>query len=112
MLLRFYLKHDDQSCIDLLIFPYWYDSGEAERIKNCKGRILSVDEEPEVYRLWMPDEDCPGLAMSRAFGDFCVKDCGLISIPEVSYRRISSSDEFVVLATDGVGKQHILFTNI
>ncbi|CAL9002912.1 unnamed protein product, partial [Prunus brigantina] len=76
--------------------------GEAERIKNCRGRILSVDEEPEVYRLWMPDEDCPGLAMSRAFGDFCVKDCGLISIPEVSYRRISSSDEFVVLATDGV----------
>ncbi|KAM1038319.1 hypothetical protein ACFX13_033753 [Malus domestica] len=75
---------------------------EAERIMKCKGRILSVDEEPQVYRLWMPDEDCPGLAMARAFGDFCVKDYGLISIPEVFYRKISSDDEFVVLATDGV----------
>lgn len=50
----------------------------------------------------MPDENCPGLAMSRAFGDFCLKDHGLISLPDLSYRRIMPSDEFVVLATDGV----------
>lgn len=76
--------------------------GEAERIRCCKGRVFAADEEPDVYRLWMPDEDCPGLAMARAFGDFCLKDYGLISIPDVSYRRLTSSDEFVVLATDGV----------
>ncbi|XP_004305101.1 PREDICTED: probable protein phosphatase 2C 65 [Fragaria vesca subsp. vesca] len=75
---------------------------EAERIKKCNGRIFAVDEEPEVYRIWMPDEDCPGLAMARAFGDFCLKDYGLISIPEVCYKTITSDDEFVVLATDGV----------
>lgn len=50
----------------------------------------------------MPDQDCPGLAMSRAFGDFCLKNCGLISIPEVSYRKLTNNDEFVVLASDGV----------
>ena len=50
----------------------------------------------------MPDEDCPGLAMARAFGDFCLKDYGLISTPEVFYRRLTDKDEFVVLATDGV----------
>lgn len=83
-------------------------SGEAERIKNCKGRIFAVDEEPEVYRLWMPDEDCPVLAMARAFGDFCLKDYGLISTPEVFYRKITSNDEFVVLATDGVGTKTML----
>lgn len=61
-----------------------------------------MDEEPEVFRMWMPEHNCPGLAMARAFGDFCLKDFGLISIPEVSYRRLTDSDEFVVLATDGV----------
>ena len=50
----------------------------------------------------MPEEDCPGLAMSRAFGDFCLKDYGLIAVPDVSYRKITKQDEFVVLATDGV----------
>ena len=30
------------------------------------------------------------------------KDFGLISVPEVSYHRITDKDKFVVLATDGV----------
>ncbi|KAK3227418.1 hypothetical protein Dsin_007280 [Dipteronia sinensis] len=75
---------------------------EAERIKNCRGRVFALDEEPDVYRIWMADEDCPGLAMARAFGDFCLKDYGLISVPEISYRKITSKDEFVVLASDGI----------
>lgn len=78
--------------------------GEAERIKSCKGRVLAMEEEPTVYRIWMPDQDCPGLAMARAFGDFCLKDFGLISTPEVYYRRLTEKDEFVVIATDGVSK--------
>ncbi|KAF2306492.1 hypothetical protein GH714_018554 [Hevea brasiliensis] len=77
-------------------------ASEAERIKNLNGRIFALKEEPDVFRIWMPDEDCPGLAMARAFGDFCLKDYGLISIPEVSYRRLTKNDEFVVLATDGI----------
>ncbi|XP_017698770.2 probable protein phosphatase 2C 73 [Phoenix dactylifera] len=75
---------------------------EAERIKSCKGRVFALEEEPDVHRLWLPDEDSPGLAMARAFGDFCLKDFGLISTPQVSYRKLSEKDEFVVLATDGV----------
>ncbi|XVE62089.1 hypothetical protein DITRI_Ditri06bG0091600 [Diplodiscus trichospermus] len=75
---------------------------EAERILRCGGRVFAMDEEPNVPRLWMPNQNCPGLAMARAFGDFCLKDHGLSSIPQVSYRRITSRDEFVVLATDGV----------
>ncbi|KAL5550711.1 hypothetical protein UlMin_000887 [Ulmus minor] len=75
---------------------------EADRIQHCNGRVFAADEEPDVFRIWMPDEDCPGLAMARAFGDFCLKDYGLISIPDVSYRKLTPNDEFVVLATDGV----------
>lgn len=76
--------------------------GECERIWSCKGRVMALEEEPSVYRVWMPDQDCPGLAMSRAFGDFCLKDYGLIAVPEVFYRKLTEKDEFMVLASDGV----------
>ncbi|KAK7287252.1 hypothetical protein RIF29_00425 [Crotalaria pallida] len=75
---------------------------EASRIMKCEGRVFAAEEEPDVYRIWMPDDDCPGLAMSRAFGDFCLKDYGLISAPDVFYRKLTNQDEFVILATDGV----------
>ena len=55
-----------------------------------------------MHRVWLPDEEFPGLAMSRAFGDYCVKKYGLISVPEVTHRNITTKDQFVVLATDGV----------
>lgn len=55
-----------------------------------------------MARVWLPNNDSPGLAMARAFGDFCLKDFGLISVPEISYRRLTERDEFIVLATDGV----------
>ncbi|XP_076931137.1 putative protein phosphatase 2C 33 [Bidens hawaiensis] len=75
---------------------------EAERIRRCKGRVFALRDEPEVARVWLPNNDSPGLAMARAFGDFCLKEYGLISVPQVSYRRLTEKDEFVVLATDGV----------
>ncbi|PKA50490.1 putative protein phosphatase 2C 66 [Apostasia shenzhenica] len=75
---------------------------EAARIQQCKGRVFALQDEPEVGRVWLPNCDSPGLAMARAFGDFCLKDYGLISVPDISYHRLSDKDEFVVLATDGV----------
>uniref|UniRef100_A0A5B6Z123 protein-serine/threonine phosphatase n=1 Tax=Davidia involucrata TaxID=16924 RepID=A0A5B6Z123_DAVIN len=75
---------------------------EAERIRKCRGRVFALQDEPEVARVWLPNNDSPGLAMARAFGDFCLKDFGLISVPEISYRRLTEKDEFIVLATDGI----------
>lgn len=75
---------------------------EAARIKRCRGRIFALRDEPGVARLWLPNHNSPGLAMARAFGDFCLKDFGLISVPDVSYRRLTEKDEFLVLATDGI----------
>ncbi|KAJ1269037.1 hypothetical protein BS78_07G179400 [Paspalum vaginatum] len=75
---------------------------EAARIQQCKGRVFALQDEPEVARVWLPNNDSPGLAMARAFGDFCLKDYGLISVPEISYRRLTKKDEFIILATDGV----------
>ncbi|MCL7047721.1 hypothetical protein MKW94_004485 [Papaver nudicaule] len=75
---------------------------ETERITQCNGRVFCLGDEPGVHRVWRPDVDAPGLAMSRAFGDYCVKDYGVTSVPEVTQRRITTEDQFVVLATDGV----------
>ncbi|XP_075487137.1 putative protein phosphatase 2C 6 isoform X2 [Primulina tabacum] len=75
---------------------------EFARIQRCKGRVFALQDEPEVARVWLPNSDSPGLAMARAFGDFCLKDFGLISMPDVYHRHITERDEFVILATDGV----------
>ncbi|CAG7900307.1 unnamed protein product [Brassica rapa] len=75
---------------------------EAERIKQCKGRVFALEDEPEVPRVWLPFDNAPGLAMARAFGDFCVKDYGVISIPDFSHRLLTDRDQFIVLASDGV----------
>uniref|UniRef100_A0A7N0U940 protein-serine/threonine phosphatase n=1 Tax=Kalanchoe fedtschenkoi TaxID=63787 RepID=A0A7N0U940_KALFE len=75
---------------------------ECKRIVESNGRVFCLDDEPGVHRVWLPHDESPGLAMSRAFGDHCVKEFGLISVPEVTQRRITSRDHFVVLATDGV----------
>ncbi|KAK1441564.1 hypothetical protein QVD17_07565 [Tagetes erecta] len=75
---------------------------EAERIRKSKGRVFALQDEPDVTRVWLPNNDSPGLAMARAFGDFCLKDFGLISIPDIFYRRLTENDQFVVLASDGI----------
>ncbi|XP_058745342.1 probable protein phosphatase 2C 33 [Vicia villosa] len=75
---------------------------ELERIRICKGRVFALNNESDVARLWLPKVDSPGLAMSRAFGDFCLKNYGLISVPEVAYHRLNNQDQFIVLATDGI----------
>ncbi|XP_078163393.1 putative protein phosphatase 2C 66 isoform X2 [Carex rostrata] len=75
---------------------------ESARIKRCNGRVFALQDEPDVARVWLPNSDSPGLAMARAFGDFCLKKYGLISVPKVAYRRLTVKDEFIILATDGI----------
>ena len=61
-----------------------------------------MQDEPDVSRVWLPFDNAPGLAMARAFGDFCLKEYGVISIPEFSHRFLTDRDQFIVLASDGV----------
>ncbi|KAM7507554.1 hypothetical protein LguiA_018007 [Lonicera macranthoides] len=75
---------------------------EADRILKCNGRVMALKEEPHIQRVWLPHNDSPGLAMSRAFGDFVLKKHGIIAIPDLSHRRLTSQDQFLVLASDGV----------
>ncbi|KAI3469337.1 hypothetical protein Pfo_026000 [Paulownia fortunei] len=78
---------------------------ESKRIAQSRGRIYSCPDEPGVHRIWIPNGQTvkgPGLAVSRAFGDYYIKDFGLISEPEITQRNLSSRDQFAILATDGV----------
>ncbi|KAJ0971383.1 hypothetical protein J5N97_019342 [Dioscorea zingiberensis] len=75
---------------------------EAERIRKNNGRVFALRDEPRIHRVWLPNDNYPGLAMARAFGDFQLKNYGIIATPQVSYHRLTSRDQFLVLATDGV----------
>lgn len=99
--------HLDPSYFFITNFPrfsynFVLHTGEAARIQQCRGRVFALPDEPEVARVWLPNNDSPGLAMARAFGDFCLKDFGLISVPDIFYRQLTERDEFIILATDGV----------
>ncbi|RYR12982.1 hypothetical protein Ahy_B04g070220 isoform C [Arachis hypogaea] len=69
---------------------------------DSRAVLATTSDEPGVYRVWMPNGKTPGLAISRALGDYCVKDFGLISVPEVTQRKLNSRDQFLILASDGV----------
>ncbi|KAJ6842255.1 putative protein phosphatase 2C 12 [Iris pallida] len=75
---------------------------EAERIRKSHGRVFALRDEPNTQRVWLPNNNYPGLAMARAFGDLQLKNYGVIAVPQVSYRHLTSSDQFIVLATDGI----------
>ncbi|KAI3690086.1 hypothetical protein L2E82_48061 [Cichorium intybus] len=78
---------------------------ETERIYKSGGSVAESEDEPGVSRIRASNDETlegPGLALSRAFGDFFVKESGLISEPDVIERTITTRDRFVILATDGV----------
>ena len=61
------------------------DDYETKRIIKCGGRIDSFrdcDDQPVgPSRVWLQDENIPGLAMSRSFGDKVAASVGVISEP-------------------------------
>jgi hypothetical protein len=41
-------------------------------------------DEPGVHFIWQPSQESSVLTMSRVFDDYYIKDCGVISAPEVT----------------------------
>ena len=50
----------------------------------------------------MLNEDIPGLAMSRSFGDTVAASVGVTAIPEQTEFTLGPEDKVIVLASDGV----------
>ena len=80
--------------------------GEKERIIAHGGRIEAYKDENGgdfgPPRVWLKDEDVPGLAMSRSFGDEVAASVGTISEPEIEEFEITNDDKFIILASDGI----------
>lgn len=79
--------------------------GELSRILKAGGRVLghSVEGPGAAMRVWLNDEDLPGLAMSRSLGDEVARSIGVISTPEFSKRQLDDAhDCILVLGTDGL----------
>jgi len=57
---------------------------ERQRILKSGGRVMQAGGRngDGPYRVWLRDQDYPGLAMSRAMGDHIVRDAGVICTPE------------------------------
>ena len=54
------------------------------------------------FRVWLGNENYPGLAMSRSLGDFSGKKCGVISEPEIIEYTLTDDSKYMVLCSDGV----------
>ena len=53
-------------------------------------------------RVWLKDEDVPGLAMSRSIGDLVAASVGVTWKPEIAIYKLSPEDRIIQLASDGV----------
>jgi serine/threonine protein phosphatase PrpC len=74
---------------------------EAARIRAAGGRLAQSGGTGPV-RVWMPEKNSPGLAMSRSLGDCMVHAFGVVSLPDVFERNLGDEDEFVVVGSDGL----------
>lgn len=71
--------------------------GTVQKYRDSFGRNVGP------YRVWNSEGSGPGLAMSRSLGDKVGKDCGVISVPVFSERKIvPGKDQYIVIASDGV----------
>ena len=81
------------------------EKDEAQRIIENDGRIQPFIEEGEFVgpqRVWIKEEEVPGLAMTRSFGDRVAATVGVISEPEIKEFLFDEGDKFMIVASDGI----------
>ena len=76
---------------------------EFTRISNAGGYVTASPGPGLSARVWL-DATCTqiGLAMARSIGDHSVSPVGVIADPVVTRYELDDSDDFLVLASDGV----------
>ncbi|CAD8097492.1 unnamed protein product [Paramecium primaurelia] len=79
---------------------------EQARIIQRGGRVQAYSDEDGnpvgPARVWKSDEDVPGLAMSRSFGDYVASQIGVICEPEIIKHALLPCDKFIIVASDGI----------
>ncbi|EWM20604.1 cgmp-dependent protein [Nannochloropsis gaditana] len=114
---------------ELRVFPLSEDQtpyrrDERERVKRCGARVLSmdqmagfeplhekwgdvrlgeaIDEAGDPPRVWSKYGEYPGTAFTRSLGDSIAEELGVYAVPEITVRKISPRDQYVMVASDGV----------
>ena len=79
---------------------------ERERILRANGRVEPYyDEDGNDFgpaRVWLMDQNVPGLAMSRSIGDVVASWVGVSYEPEFQFITIAEDYKFLILASDGI----------
>ena len=79
---------------------------EEKRILSKGGRIEPMKDEDNSFigppRVWLKEQDYPGLAMSRSFGDRVAHSVGVSEEPEIKDYFFCKEDKFFVVASDGL----------
>ena len=81
------------------------EKDEAKRIYENDGRIQPFTEDGEFVgpqRVWIKEEEVPGLAMTRSFGDRVAASVGVISEPEIKEFDFTEDDKYMIIASDGI----------
>lgn len=82
------------------------DKTEGVRILQNNGRVESYQDENGnpvgPARVWLKNQDLPGLAMSRSMGDAVASSVGVIAEPEILEFQLTTEDKFIIIGSDGV----------
>ena len=83
------------------------EKDEEARVLMNNGRIQPfIDEETGQFvgpqRVWIKEDEVPGLAMTRSFGDQVAHLVGVIAEPEITEYEFKEEDKFFLVASDGV----------
>lgn len=68
------------------------------RVEACRGPTGPIGP----ARVWLLNDDVPGLAMARSFGDLIAASVGVICVPEISVHVIGPNDKMIVMGSDGI----------
>ena len=79
---------------------------EKMRILMNGGNIIqlknNLDKENGSLRIFLKDENIPGLSITRSFGDRIGKKIGVISNPVINEYTLNKSVKFIIIASSGV----------
>eukprot|EP00808_Paulinella_micropora_P031800 g17275.t1 len=82
------------------------DAEERKRIEGCGGRCepkMTIRGPVGTARVWLKDQNIPGLAVARAFGDKIASTIGVIADPEIKTTTLKDGeDAMIILASDGI----------
>ena len=105
VLARFDKETGKYKAIDLSRDHKPTEKDEAKRIYENDGRIQPFTEDGEFVgpqRVWIKEDEVPGLAMTRSFGDRVAETVGVIPQPEIKEFDFDENDKYMIIASDGI----------